>query len=157
MKRETLCGIAAQLHFRLQRQDTVTRPAIPVMNRVAITICRLTNITSYLAVGVRFGVGLSTIAALVIEVCLAMELDLLRRTVTIGAIQSTHLHAFQRWMKCSPHQQQLFFPCLHAYRQRHQTNSAFQLKRAKKMDLWRIAKVSLCKFLLREIPTVSLL
>lgn len=51
-----------------------------------MTIRWLANITSYQVVAELFGVWLSTIGEVVIEVCLARELELLRNIVKLGDV-----------------------------------------------------------------------
>lgn len=58
--------------------------SIPVIKRVAPTIWWLANSTSYIVVAELFGMGVSTVAEVVVQVCLAMEKDLVRRTVYLG-------------------------------------------------------------------------
>ncbi|XP_054842101.1 uncharacterized protein LOC129334205 [Eublepharis macularius] len=60
------------------------RQPIPVEKRVAIAIWYLANANCYREVREQFGVGLSTVGEIVLEVCCAMELDLLRKTVCLG-------------------------------------------------------------------------
>lgn len=84
MSRATFFEIVEALRPRLQRQTTNMREPIPVEKRVAIAIWYLANANCYREVREQFGVGLSTVGEIVLEVCCAMELDLLRKTVCLG-------------------------------------------------------------------------
>ncbi|XP_048373451.1 protein ANTAGONIST OF LIKE HETEROCHROMATIN PROTEIN 1-like [Sphaerodactylus townsendi] len=84
MSRGTFFEIVEALRPHLQRQTTNMREPIPVEKRVAIAIWYLANANCYREVREQFGVGLSTVGEIVLEVCCAMELDLLRKTVCLG-------------------------------------------------------------------------
>ncbi|XP_077188605.1 endonuclease 8-like 2 isoform X1 [Paroedura picta] len=84
MSRATFFEIVEALRPRLQRQTTNMREPIPVEKRVAIAIWYLANANCYREVREQFGVGLSTVGEIVLEVCCAMELDLLKKTVRLG-------------------------------------------------------------------------
>lgn len=91
MSKETLASIATQLRPCLRRQSTVMRKPIPVFKRVAMFVWWLANVASYRELSEQFGVGISTAAEIVIEVCLAMELDLLKRYVRLGNVRQVSL------------------------------------------------------------------
>ncbi|KAL8182185.1 UNVERIFIED_CONTAM: hypothetical protein K2H54_046959 [Gekko kuhli] len=60
------------------------RCPIPVDERVAIAIWWLANTVSYRLLGQQFGLARSTVAEIVIEVCLAMEMELLSSVIRPG-------------------------------------------------------------------------
>ncbi|XP_048345353.1 putative nuclease HARBI1 [Sphaerodactylus townsendi] len=86
MSRGTLFGIVEVLRPRIERQHTVMRAPIATEKRVAITVWWLANRECYRLVGQQFGVARSTVAEIVLEVCFAMELDLLRATVCLREV-----------------------------------------------------------------------
>lgn len=66
---------------------------IPVEECMAIAIWWLANTLSYRVLGQLFGVGRSTVAGIVIDVCLAMEAELLSPVVRPGPpVQMSVLH-----------------------------------------------------------------
>lgn len=79
----TLKWIVVHLRPRLERQCIVMRDAMCVEEHVAIAIWWLANTTSYSLMGNTFGIARSTIAGIVMEVCLAMEQELLRWVVCL--------------------------------------------------------------------------
>ncbi|XP_054831616.1 putative nuclease HARBI1 [Eublepharis macularius] len=86
MSRGTLFSIVEVLRPRIERQRTVMRAPIATEKRVAITVWWLANRECYRLVGQQFGVARSTVAEIVVEVCFAMELDLLHKTVCLGEV-----------------------------------------------------------------------
>ncbi|KAL8181296.1 UNVERIFIED_CONTAM: hypothetical protein K2H54_053088 [Gekko kuhli] len=60
------------------------RTPIPVDERVAIAIWWLANTVSYRLLGQQFGLARSTVAEIVIEVCLALEMELLSSVIRPG-------------------------------------------------------------------------
>ncbi|KAJ7303168.1 hypothetical protein JRQ81_012101 [Phrynocephalus forsythii] len=110
MSRQTLFEIADELRPYLLRQDTVMRSAIPVEERIAIGVYYLSHKSCYRKLADIFSKGISSIASVVIEFCLAMEHKLLHKEVKltdyhkviagfqrlgfpncIGAIDCTHI------------------------------------------------------------------
>uniref|UniRef100_A0A8D0CDG2 KRAB domain-containing protein n=1 Tax=Salvator merianae TaxID=96440 RepID=A0A8D0CDG2_SALMN len=87
MSRATFFEIVEQLRPTLQRRRTNMREPISVEKRVAIAIWWLANNAFYRTVAERFGVGRSTVAKIVVEVCLAIELVLLQQTVHLGDVR----------------------------------------------------------------------
>lgn len=57
---------------------------MPTSKKVAMTLWWLANVVSYCEVSLQFGVGLSTVGVVVVEVCHVMELVLLKKTVCLG-------------------------------------------------------------------------
>ncbi|KAJ7338348.1 hypothetical protein JRQ81_011339 [Phrynocephalus forsythii] len=110
MTRRTLFGVADKLRPYLMRRDTVMRSAVPVEERVAIGVYFLASCSCYRTITLVFQKGSSTVASIVIEVCLATEHVLLKEEVrlsefnkmassmkifgfphTIGCIDGTHV------------------------------------------------------------------
>ncbi|XP_060103238.1 putative nuclease HARBI1 [Heteronotia binoei] len=60
------------------------RTAVSVEERVAVALWWFANTTNYRLVGNQFGLARSTVAGIVAEVALAMELKLLKKTVHLG-------------------------------------------------------------------------
>ncbi|XP_015282244.1 PREDICTED: putative nuclease HARBI1 [Gekko japonicus] len=86
MSRGTLFSIVEVLRPRIERQRTVMRAPIATEKRVAITVWWLANKECYRIVGQQFGVARSTVAEIVLEVCFAIDVDLLRKTVCLGEV-----------------------------------------------------------------------
>ncbi|XP_063147294.1 uncharacterized protein LOC134488882 [Candoia aspera] len=84
MTRGTLFEIADRLRPQLQRQNTSLRQAVPVEERVGITVWWLATQASYREVAHRFGLGRTTVGSIVVEVCLAIEHVLLKSEVCLG-------------------------------------------------------------------------
>uniref|UniRef100_A0A803TFY7 SCAN box domain-containing protein n=1 Tax=Anolis carolinensis TaxID=28377 RepID=A0A803TFY7_ANOCA len=84
MSKETLFELSNCLRPHLERQVTTLRQPISVEERVAIAIWWLSSPLLYRKVASRFGVGESTVAIIGIEVCLAIEKELLGKTVQLG-------------------------------------------------------------------------
>ncbi|XP_062972102.1 uncharacterized protein LOC134392052 [Elgaria multicarinata webbii] len=87
MSRAMLFEIVAELTPALQRNQTAMREPLSVAKRVAIGIWKLANPGFYKNAAEQFGVGRSTVGEVFVEVCLAMQLVLLRRTVYLGDYQ----------------------------------------------------------------------
>ncbi|KAJ7317091.1 hypothetical protein JRQ81_003253, partial [Phrynocephalus forsythii] len=83
MTRQTLFEVADSLQPYLMRRDTVMCSAIPVEERVAIGVYFLASRSCYRMIANVFQKGTSTIASVVIEVCLAIEHTLLRKEVRV--------------------------------------------------------------------------
>ncbi|XP_042320621.1 protein ALP1-like [Sceloporus undulatus] len=84
MPKETLFVLAGILKPEIQRGESNFRSPISVKQRVAMTIWWLSSPLMYRKVASRFEIGRSTAAEIAIEVCLAMEKLLLRKTVQLG-------------------------------------------------------------------------
>ncbi|XP_063003354.1 uncharacterized protein LOC134413155 [Elgaria multicarinata webbii] len=93
MSRGTFFEIVEELRPHLDRRLTVMRRPIPVEKRLAITLWRLATPCVYRTTAEQFGVGCSTAAQIVLEVCFAMEVTLLSRTVKIGNVAEI-MHGF---------------------------------------------------------------
>ncbi|KAM6471782.1 uncharacterized protein PHA67_002021 [Liasis olivaceus] len=87
MTKKTLFDIADLLRPTLQRQLTVMRQPISVEKRVAIAVWWLATMASYREVAHHFGVGRSTVGAIVLEVCFAIEHVLLKDVICLGEYQ----------------------------------------------------------------------
>ncbi|KAJ7319966.1 hypothetical protein JRQ81_019477 [Phrynocephalus forsythii] len=83
MTRQTLFEIADILRPHLMRRDTVMHSAIPVEERVAIGVYFLASRSCYRTIAHVFQKGTSTIASVVVEVCLAIEHTLLKQEVRV--------------------------------------------------------------------------
>ncbi|XP_054830356.1 uncharacterized protein LOC129326219 [Eublepharis macularius] len=84
MSRTTFRDLVAALRPRLERQRTTMREPISVEKRVAVAVWFLASGSSYQVASDIFGVGRSTVSNLVVEFCLAVELELLSKTVHLG-------------------------------------------------------------------------
>lgn len=89
MKSQTLFELVDLLTPYVERRRTVLRQPISPCKRVALTVWWLANVASYREVAVRFGVGVSTVALIVMEVCNAIQAHLLPRTVQLGGDYTT--------------------------------------------------------------------
>ncbi|XP_042308895.1 uncharacterized protein LOC121922960 isoform X1 [Sceloporus undulatus] len=87
MSRNTFFQIVELLRPKVQKQDTIMRRAIPVEERLAITLWVLANRCSCRRVAQQFGVGRSTVSNIFMEVILSMEMVLLPRTIFLGNVQ----------------------------------------------------------------------
>ncbi|KAJ7303355.1 hypothetical protein JRQ81_012299 [Phrynocephalus forsythii] len=83
MTRRTLFEVADKLRPYLMWRDTVMRSAVPVEERVAIGMYFLASRSCYRTIALVFQKGSSTVASIVIEVCLAMEHVLLKEEVRL--------------------------------------------------------------------------
>lgn len=93
----TLQEIADALRPRLEHQDTNVRWATPVLKHMAMTVWWLANVSSFCLLSEQFTSGPSTAAEVVIEVCLAMEMDLLGHAVYLGDIGKVGVLKLSRW------------------------------------------------------------
>uniref|UniRef100_K7G4J0 DDE Tnp4 domain-containing protein n=1 Tax=Pelodiscus sinensis TaxID=13735 RepID=K7G4J0_PELSI len=84
MKRDTLLELCEWLAPALRQRDTRMRPAIPLQKRVAIALWKLSTPDSYRSVGNQFGVGRSTVGAVLMQVVKAISRVLLRRVVRLA-------------------------------------------------------------------------
>uniref|UniRef100_A0A8C3H4R0 DDE Tnp4 domain-containing protein n=1 Tax=Chrysemys picta bellii TaxID=8478 RepID=A0A8C3H4R0_CHRPI len=87
MRKATFMGLCEELAPTLRRKDTRLRAALPVEKRVASAVWKLATPDSYRLVANQFGVGKSTVGIVLMQVCRAINLILLRRTVTLGKVQ----------------------------------------------------------------------
>ncbi|KAJ7332274.1 hypothetical protein JRQ81_014454 [Phrynocephalus forsythii] len=84
MTRQTLFEISETLRPFLMRKDTVMRSAVPVEERVAIGIYFLASRSCHRTIALVFQKGTSTVASIIVEVCLAIEHTMLREEVRIS-------------------------------------------------------------------------
>ncbi|KAJ7341534.1 hypothetical protein JRQ81_005746 [Phrynocephalus forsythii] len=84
MTRQTLFEISETLRPFLMRKDTVMCSAVPVEERVAIGVYFLASRSCYHTIALVFQKGTSTIASIVVEVCLAIKHTMLRKEVRIS-------------------------------------------------------------------------
>ncbi|XP_075759624.1 uncharacterized protein LOC112545077 isoform X1 [Pelodiscus sinensis] len=68
MRRDTFLELCEWLAPALHRRDTRMRPAIPLQKRVAIALWKLSTPDSYRSVGNQFGMGRSTVGAVLMQV-----------------------------------------------------------------------------------------
>lgn len=83
MTKMMLVYLVESFLLKPEQQQTVMHEPIPTSKMVAMTLWWLANVVSYCEVSQQFGVGLSTVAVLVLETCHAMELKL-RKTICLG-------------------------------------------------------------------------
>lgn len=93
MGRSTLFDLVETLRPRIERQRTTMRKPVATEKRVAMTVWWLANVVCYRVVGHRFGVGLSTVAEIVVEVCFVMKLELLHKTVCLDDVGKVTMSA----------------------------------------------------------------
>ncbi|XP_075784101.1 uncharacterized protein LOC142829216 [Pelodiscus sinensis] len=84
MRRDTFLELCEWLAPALRRRDTRMRPAIPLQKRVAIALWKLSTPDSYRSVGNQFGVGRSTVGAVLMQVVKAINRVLLHRVVRLA-------------------------------------------------------------------------
>ncbi|XP_054828310.1 uncharacterized protein LOC129344072 [Eublepharis macularius] len=96
MSKRTFIDLVEALRPRLQRQNTSLRSAISVERRVAVAIWWLASGTSYQVASDLFGIGKSTVASAVVEFCLAVEVELLSKTVSFGRAIGQIMDGFRR-------------------------------------------------------------
>ncbi|KAJ7327122.1 hypothetical protein JRQ81_016881 [Phrynocephalus forsythii] len=98
MIRQTLFEIADVLRPYLMRRDTVMCSAVPIEERVAIGVYFLASRSCYRTIAHVFQKGTSTIASVVVEVCLAIEHTLLKKEVRVmdfsKMLSSMRKHSF---------------------------------------------------------------
>lgn len=102
MSKETLFDLARLLKPELLRSESNFRSPISVEQRVAITIWWLSSPLMYRKVASRFEIGPSTTAEIAIEVCLAMEKLLLKKTVQLGNYHTVCTIFFMLYCKNIP-------------------------------------------------------
>ncbi|XP_003567313.1 protein ALP1-like [Brachypodium distachyon] len=81
MCRETFDMICDELGSAIAKEDTPSRPAIPVCQRVAVCIWRLATGDAFHVISNRFGLANSTCQKIVLEVCVAIESILMPRFI----------------------------------------------------------------------------
>lgn len=84
MTRQKFMWLVDRLRNRLQRQTTTLRKPLSPEECVAVALWFLANSIIYRLVGQQFGLARSTVAVVVIEVCLVMEAELLSIVVCPG-------------------------------------------------------------------------
>ncbi|XP_054843559.1 uncharacterized protein LOC129335132 [Eublepharis macularius] len=84
MTRGTFNELVDALRPTLARQSTNMREPVSVEKRVAVTLWCLATGACYRVAADHFGLGLSTISDAVLEVCFAIEKQLLSKTVCLG-------------------------------------------------------------------------
>jgi len=84
MSQDTFLKLCQELAPFIERQDTNYRKAIPVRERVAITLYRLAGTATYRTVSNLFGVGKSTVCQIVLEVCSCIVEVLFKRLVHLA-------------------------------------------------------------------------
>ncbi|XP_054843715.1 putative nuclease HARBI1 [Eublepharis macularius] len=84
MTRETFEHIVCILRPRLERQETSFRQPVSVEKRVAVAIWCLATGSCYRQAKDQFGIGLATVCSAVLEVCYALETELLSKTISLG-------------------------------------------------------------------------
>ncbi|XP_053894118.1 uncharacterized protein LOC128842275 [Malaclemys terrapin pileata] len=84
MRKTIFMELCAELAPDLRHKDTRMRAALSVEKRVAITVWNLVNPDRYRSVANQFGIGKSTVGAILLQVCRAINHLLLQRTVTLG-------------------------------------------------------------------------
>ncbi|XP_048374905.1 putative nuclease HARBI1 [Sphaerodactylus townsendi] len=96
MTRQTFMELVETLRGRLHRATTTMRQAIPVEKRVGVALWYLASPNTYREVREQFGVGLSTVAEMVVEVCLAIETELFNKTICLGPDVATVMAGFSQ-------------------------------------------------------------
>lgn len=81
MSRETFHELEHALEHWIAHHRTLMREPVLANRRVAIILWWLVNMTCYKVVTKQFGAGLSTIAMMVWELCLVIELQLLSKMI----------------------------------------------------------------------------
>ncbi|CAM5091023.1 unnamed protein product [Eretmochelys imbricata] len=87
MRKGTFMELCDLLSPALKRMNTKMRAALTVEKQVAIALWKLATPDSYRSVGNQFGVGNSTVGAVVIQVANAIKGLLISRVVTLGNVQ----------------------------------------------------------------------
>ena len=83
MTERTFRILCNELRPYIQKQCTVLREPISVERRVAVTVWKLATNVEYRTLSNLFGIGLSTVAVIVVETCQAISANLLTRYVYI--------------------------------------------------------------------------
>ena len=83
MTEHTFRILCSELQPYIKKKATVLRDPISVERRVAITVWKLATNVEYRTLSNLFGIGLSTVAVIVVETCQAITSNLLKRYVSI--------------------------------------------------------------------------
>ncbi|XP_054846385.1 putative nuclease HARBI1 [Eublepharis macularius] len=94
MTRATFEYLVRILRPRLERQKTKFRDPITVEKRVAVAIWCLATGSCYRQAKDQFGIGVSTAGTAFLEVCYALEAELLCKTVCLGTAVGTVMDGF---------------------------------------------------------------
>ena len=81
MSQETFLYLCSELRESVERNDTIMRKAIPVEQRVAITLWFLSTNADYRTIGYLFGVSKSTVCIVTKQACAAIVKNLLPKYV----------------------------------------------------------------------------
>ena len=73
MSYETFNLLVKELKPSVERRDTTLRRAVPVEERVAVTIWRLATNVEHRTLAALFGLGRSTVGEIVIDTCKAIS------------------------------------------------------------------------------------
>ena len=87
MSKVTFQKLCEELAPFIERRDTNYRKAISLRERVAITLYRLADTTSYRTVSNLFRVGKSTVCQIVLEVCTCIVEVLFKSLVHLPVIR----------------------------------------------------------------------
>lgn len=79
------------------------KEAILLQEWVAITVWWFANTSCYKLVSNQFGIAWSTVAGMVVEVCQAMELECLSRTVCLGRVKIPSTYCVRTSGSADPH------------------------------------------------------
>ena len=83
MSQETFLYLCTELRESVERSDTIMRKAVPVEQRVALTLWFLSTNADYRTIGHLFGVSKSTVCIVTKEVCAAIVDKLLPKYIRI--------------------------------------------------------------------------
>ncbi|XP_075756126.1 uncharacterized protein LOC142818689 [Pelodiscus sinensis] len=88
MKKDTFLELCEWLTSALQQRDMHMRPAIALQKCVAIALWKLSTPDSYRSIGNQFGVGRSTVGAVLIQVVKAINRVLLHRVIRLSDVDA---------------------------------------------------------------------
>ena len=100
MSHNTFRYLCNELREAIEKKDTIMRKAIPVEQRVALTLWRLATPSDYRTIGHLFGVSKAAVCVIVKDVCSAIVQVLLPRYIKIptGASLKEVVHGFEhKW------------------------------------------------------------
>ncbi|KAK1662099.1 hypothetical protein QYE76_050258 [Lolium multiflorum] len=146
MSRSTFDRLCSMLRSSVAKQDTAIRDAIPVRLRVAVSVYRFATGETFLDLGNRFGIGMSTCQNIFLDVTAAINAvfqaeavsalwpygpramdaaaakfhDLTGVPGVIGAVYTTHVHIYEP-------QHQAAFYYNHRLTQRHKGKASFSV------------------------------
>ena len=83
MSEHTFHILCSELRPHIQKMNTVLRDAVSVERRVAVAVWKLATNVEYRTLSNLFGLGLSTVAVIVIETCHAITSNLLKKYVNV--------------------------------------------------------------------------